>query len=576
MSDKRDSLNENSATTSQTACFRCTQCKSVFAKETLSCYKCGYGTQDKQWYEIIDLASIYTFNYFSNESIGKDKLVNAAYSQLKLHCEARKKVDYHRNETLVIKYIYPDLDFLALGITPRHEQVYASFIFTGSEEEHGCIFINEKAVNIDGLNNYVNGGKSTLNSIPTPSSPETNLKIAHPVIATTAEDIINENNSFGSRFKVSDHGTINYILLDVITIDSEDKCLAFYFIAGDNTLIRIEFKDTELIIRNPRKNIFDYKFCSPDETIQQDALNKLFESACEEFTRCLDLFILRLLNGGTDFEDLLDRYHELVDKNEQIFSEKFSDRVKKELPRQNEIFDKTKNRDNANVSSNRIVTKNADTAVTPEPANKKKVNKIFLAVIVLSAMAFIGSRVGKKDTDSLTNNIDVPQGVSPRASMQESNKIAQLPGNSDKPSVSTGKFKIVQVAASSQIANTGNFNYDPKNVLDTSGAKAWCAHRGTGEWLRFTSDSTHPVRQISFIPGLAKSQALFVANNRVKTVTIFCDDVPVAHASLEDSIVQQTIRLPDNIAATEIKIKVDDIYRGGKFDDLCVSAMVID
>ena len=130
-------------------------------------------------------------------------------------------------------------------------------------------------------------------------------------------------------------------------------------------------------------------------------------------------------------------------------------------------------------------------------------------------------------------------------------------------------------AASSQLKGE---DYAPNNVLTYDHTKCWAEGvpgNGEGEWIEFTLKDPVPLAQIGFINGLSKTEKLYYANNRIKTLEIKVDDGQPTKVELPDeycSDEEYLVTLPENEAAAhKVRLTIVAVYPGTKYQDTCLS-----
>ena len=154
------------------------------------------------------------------------------------------------------------------------------------------------------------------------------------------------------------------------------------------------------------------------------------------------------------------------------------------------------------------------------------------------------------------------------------------------------------IAASSALSEKG-YTYTPQNLLDSDETTAWCegnSGEGIGEWIQiyfnFNSESAISiVDNIDFkiLPGYAKSQALYAANARPAKIRVGVIDHSTKKGinniaeqvfKIQDKPEWQTFRIPIeskiDLSKVELLIKIEDVYQGAKYKDMCVTELTID
>ncbi|NLW48798.1 MAG: DUF4424 family protein [Firmicutes bacterium] len=147
-------------------------------------------------------------------------------------------------------------------------------------------------------------------------------------------------------------------------------------------------------------------------------------------------------------------------------------------------------------------------------------------------------------------------------------------------------FHNYQAKASSVLQ--GKDEYKAMNVADLSSRSAWVEGvkgDGIGESITLTLKKPIKVNQIGIIPGYTKSRELYFANNRVAEVKIVIDDTYTITKSLADEYVSFSPYSPKayqmidlgkyNKPVTNIVITITKVYKGSKYDDTCISEILL-
>ncbi len=125
---------------------------------------------------------------------------------------------------------------------------------------------------------------------------------------------------------------------------------------------------------------------------------------------------------------------------------------------------------------------------------------------------------------------------------------------------------------------------------------------GIGEWVKIKIDAyrgaseytTTPfgIREVGIIPGYAKSEKTWVENNRVKTLLLIVQSPPLSYPKGREWVVYRlnlkdgnqlqyfdlpisTIEYNDTPMQKTVWVKIEEIYKGTKYDDTCISELVL-
>lgn len=167
------------------------------------------------------------------------------------------------------------------------------------------------------------------------------------------------------------------------------------------------------------------------------------------------------------------------------------------------------------------------------------------------------------------------------------------------PLINLKKFTLTTIASS-----TLGDAYQSANLCDGKAETAWVEGvkgSGIGEWVKINinaevesvTSTPFSILEIGVIPGYAKTKKTWLENNRVKGLTIVIhspqpsappeNEWVIYHLDLKDENILQVFDLPykkmsvsvGHVKRKEIWIKITDIYKGSKYDDTCISELVI-
>ncbi|MCL6592295.1 MAG: hypothetical protein K6U80_20410 [Firmicutes bacterium] len=161
------------------------------------------------------------------------------------------------------------------------------------------------------------------------------------------------------------------------------------------------------------------------------------------------------------------------------------------------------------------------------------------------------------------------------------------------------KFTLT-TSASSTLNNS--ISYKSANLCDGKAGTAWvegAKGNGIGEWVKFHIDAStsfpdavtnnpFSLDEIGVLPGYAKSLKTWSENNRVKKLLVVAyspklaqNEWVVYRLNLKDENKLQIFTIPEDkigysiqIMKKDIWIKIEDIYKGTKYDDTCISEFV--
>ena len=206
-------------------------------------------------------------------------------------------------------------------------------------------------------------------------------------------------------------------------------------------------------------------------------------------------------------------------------------------------------------------------------------------------------------------------------SAEDDNQFCTFEHSDDAPDygfpewhIPCGEFCAMAVREYEIIASSTLFSTDGKYTADNlywSGReRAWAEGvegSGIGESIRITSscgynddhtagsliflegdiepdiyDGYMRYTQICIVNGYAKNEKTWTENGRVKRLLMCVEDRPYAYLELEDTINPQYFTLPfDAIKAADsveihFEFTIEEVYAGTKYDDTCLTGLVID
>jgi hypothetical protein len=139
--------------------------------------------------------------------------------------------------------------------------------------------------------------------------------------------------------------------------------------------------------------------------------------------------------------------------------------------------------------------------------------------------------------------------------------------------------RLARSAAAEASANlpTNRFGivYFPGNAGDGHRGTAWAVPKGPGEWIRVELGEPKEVSRIGVIPGYAKSGDLWRKNNRVRTARLDFSDGSSQTATFQDKQEMQWISIKPRTVKW-LKLTVQSVYAGSKWNDTCISEIAVE
>jgi hypothetical protein len=151
------------------------------------------------------------------------------------------------------------------------------------------------------------------------------------------------------------------------------------------------------------------------------------------------------------------------------------------------------------------------------------------------------------------------------------------------PSSSPGSLVAIYpwtVSASSFMA-VGAERHPPDHAFDGNPDTAWQeggGRAGQGAWVEARLAAERRIREIQFSTGYdavsPKYGDLFVLNRHVKRMHFVFDGRTTISREVADT--EREIDMKDlNVTATTIRLVVDEVYRGDRWQDICISEVQI-
>jgi len=138
------------------------------------------------------------------------------------------------------------------------------------------------------------------------------------------------------------------------------------------------------------------------------------------------------------------------------------------------------------------------------------------------------------------------------------------------------------VSASSFLPTDRWGQYQPWLATDGVHETAWAegvAGPGVGEWILLTFPKTIEVHSIGLDVGFDRNADIFAKNNRLKKATVVFSNGEQIELTFSDIRGVQMIplaRAPGaNVETTFVKVIIDEIYPGSKYDDTCLAEIEV-
>nr|WP_321444536.1 hypothetical protein [uncultured Cohaesibacter sp.] len=154
--------------------------------------------------------------------------------------------------------------------------------------------------------------------------------------------------------------------------------------------------------------------------------------------------------------------------------------------------------------------------------------------------------------------------------------------NCDRIHYGTELVDDVTYCASSVLPNSRVATYRPGNLEGwglENAHRAWCEGAygsGQGEWIALQVRPGTRIRKVMFLNGYQKSTKSYQQNARARDITIETDKGARFDRRLDDRPGVQEIDLNGWHDVSTLRVYIETIYPGSKYDDLCLSGMALD
>jgi len=148
-----------------------------------------------------------------------------------------------------------------------------------------------------------------------------------------------------------------------------------------------------------------------------------------------------------------------------------------------------------------------------------------------------------------------------------------------------------EASASSSLPDQGTQTYGAENLIYESRMNAWAEGvpgDGIGETIEIremyygTGDDVFRYNEVCIVNGYAKDEITWQENNRVKSMKLYFMDEYMGTITLEDTMLPQYVDLSpvsirvSNGCEAKFRFEITDVYKGTKYDDTCISGIVVE
>jgi len=129
-----------------------------------------------------------------------------------------------------------------------------------------------------------------------------------------------------------------------------------------------------------------------------------------------------------------------------------------------------------------------------------------------------------------------------------------------------------------QIGPGGKDLFAPRKAIDGDWATCWAEAAqgpGVGEWIRVLWLTQEVPTYVSVLPGWAKNKARWENNPRIKVAEIVLSNGYRQDAHFEDKMQMQMVALNNSQPADWLKIVIQEVYPGKRFEDTSISEIKV-
>ena len=138
-------------------------------------------------------------------------------------------------------------------------------------------------------------------------------------------------------------------------------------------------------------------------------------------------------------------------------------------------------------------------------------------------------------------------------------------------------MKGVSGTSSSSALKEGDKVYSASNIIDSNGHTCWAdgvEGLGIGESITINFNQKYNISGFRIFNGHQKSQDLYNKNSRPTVLRVIGSDGSNVVYNIEDSIYEQDIYFDKMISVDNIKLVIEKVARGSKYEDTCISELI--
>ena len=135
---------------------------------------------------------------------------------------------------------------------------------------------------------------------------------------------------------------------------------------------------------------------------------------------------------------------------------------------------------------------------------------------------------------------------------------------------------VVRATSSSALKESDRV-YSASNIVDGDNTTCWAdgvSGLGIGESITISFDKNYEINGFRIFNGHQKSEDLFNKNSRPIALRVIGSDGSNEVYSFEDTIYEQDVTFKKPINVNSIKLVIEKVARGSKYEDTCIAEVI--
>ena len=156
-------------------------------------------------------------------------------------------------------------------------------------------------------------------------------------------------------------------------------------------------------------------------------------------------------------------------------------------------------------------------------------------------------------------------------------RLAAVPDMADVEEI-TPKFAEASSALVAQLGGHSKDFFGPRKAIDNDWSTCWAEGVpgfGKGEWIKVIWLTKEVSSFVAILPGWAKNKVRYGNNPRPRDIELVFSSGFRQQAALEDRMQMQFVQIKNDQAAEWVKIVIQSVYPGKKFEDTSISEIKI-